>query len=96
MKRWLLLLWLLLPLPVVVWHYGPGQKWLARDHAHTLIQKAQAAEATKNWSQAESLFREVFLPVYPEACCVATITLKFFTANRYRAANPVKLDFHFN
>lgn len=58
MKRWLLLLWLLLPLPVVVWHYGPGQKWLARDHAHTLIQKAQAQEASKNWSQAESLFRE--------------------------------------
>jgi hypothetical protein len=33
MKRLFLFFWLLLPLPVVVWHYGPGQKWLSRDQA---------------------------------------------------------------
>ena len=58
MKRLSLLLWLLLPLPVVVWHYGAGQKWLARDQAHTLIQQAQKFETQKNWREAESLFRE--------------------------------------
>ena len=58
MKRWLLLLWLLVPLPVVVWHFGPGQKWLARDRAYTLIQQAQAAEAKSNWAAAETLFRD--------------------------------------
>jgi hypothetical protein len=57
MKRWLLLLWLLAPLPAVVWHFGPGQKWLAHDHAHALIRQAQQAELQKNWTQAESLFR---------------------------------------
>ena len=41
MKRWLLLLWLLVPLPLVVWHFGPGQTWLARDRAHTLIRQAR-------------------------------------------------------
>lgn len=58
MKRWLLLLWLLLPLPVVVWHYGAGQKWLARDRAHALIQQAQRAETQNLWSDAESLYQQ--------------------------------------
>jgi hypothetical protein len=58
MKRGFLLLWLLLPLPVVVWHYGPGQRWLARDQAHALIERAQTAESKNAWPEAESLFRE--------------------------------------
>ncbi len=58
MKRWLLLLWLLLPLPLVVWHYGPGQNWLARDRAQTLIQRGQQAEAQKKWAEAENSYRE--------------------------------------
>jgi hypothetical protein len=58
MKRFALFLWLLLPLPIVVWHYGPGQKWLARDQAHVLIQSAQKFESQKNWAEAESRFTE--------------------------------------
>jgi hypothetical protein len=56
MKRWLLLLWLLLPLPVVVWHFGAGQQWLARDRANALIRQAEAAEAKKDYARAEELF----------------------------------------
>lgn len=58
MKKWLLLLWLLLPLPVIVWHYGPGQQWLARDKADSAIREAQKAEAVKDWARAETLYRE--------------------------------------
>lgn len=58
MKRWLLLLWLLVPLPVVVWHYGGGQEWLARDRAQSLVTQAQTAEAAKNWEEAGRLFHE--------------------------------------
>ncbi len=58
MKRWFLLLWLLVPLPVVVWHFGPGQQWLARDRAFALISQAQQAEAKKNWTEAEKLYQE--------------------------------------
>jgi hypothetical protein len=58
MKRGLLLLWLLLPLPVVVWHYGPGQTWLARDRANTLIRQAERAEAQQDWPEATRLFRD--------------------------------------
>ena len=57
MKRWLLLLWLLTPLPVLVWHFGPGQRWLARDRAHTLIREAQQAEGEQQWAAAERLYQ---------------------------------------
>lgn len=57
MKRLLLLLWLLVPLPVLVWHFGPGQTWLSRDRAHSLIQQAQQAEANQQWTEAERLYQ---------------------------------------
>lgn len=56
-KRFLLLLWLLLPLPVVVWHYGPGQHWLARDRAQALVRRAGQAESRRDWAEAETLLR---------------------------------------
>jgi hypothetical protein len=58
MKKLFLFFWLLLPLPVVVWHYGPGQKWFARDQAHALIQRGQKFEAEKKWNDAEMSYRE--------------------------------------
>jgi hypothetical protein len=58
MKRWLVLLWILAPLPVLVWHFGSGQQWLARDRAHGLLSKAQAAESRHDWSEAETLYRD--------------------------------------
>lgn len=44
MKRRLLLLWLLLPVPVIALHYGPGQRWLSLDDANALVRRARAAE----------------------------------------------------
>lgn len=58
MRRLWLFLWLLLPVPVVVWHYGPGQRWLARDRAHDFIVRAVAAEAGQDWEQAGRLYQE--------------------------------------
>lgn len=57
MKRWLLLLWLLVPLPVVVWHYGPGQRWLARDRSQEILKQALKAEEKRNYAAAENLYR---------------------------------------
>lgn len=58
MKRWLLLLWLLTPLPVIVWHFGGGQTWLARDRANALIHRAEQSEAARDWAAAEHSLRE--------------------------------------
>lgn len=57
MKRWLLLLWLLVPLPVLVWHYGPGQRWLARDRSQDLLREARKAEGKRDFAAAENLYR---------------------------------------
>ena len=58
MKKYLILLWLLLPLPVVVLHFGRGQQWLARDKAHACIVAAQALETQANWQEADRLYRD--------------------------------------
>ncbi|MCF7674954.1 MAG: hypothetical protein K9M97_06395 [Akkermansiaceae bacterium] len=58
MKKYLVLLWLLLPLPVVVLHFGRGQQWLARDQAHVLVKQAQLAEQKEDWQQADQHYRE--------------------------------------
>lgn len=58
MRKYLVLFWLLLPLPVVVLHYGRGQEWLARDRADDLIKQAQAAEREGNWQLADDCYRD--------------------------------------
>lgn len=57
MKRYGLLLWILIPLPVLVWHFGAGQEWMARDRAHTYLNEARAAEEKKAWGEAETLYK---------------------------------------
>lgn len=58
MRKYCVLLWLLLPLPVVVLHFGRGQQWLARDKAHACIVTAQTLEKQENWPEADRLYRE--------------------------------------
>lgn len=57
MKKHLVLLWLLLPLPLVVLHFGRGQQWLARDKAYALVKQAEAAEEAADWPRADQLYR---------------------------------------
>lgn len=58
MRKYLVLCWLLLPLPAVVLHYGRGQEWLARDRADDFIKQAQAAEREGNWQLADERYRD--------------------------------------
>ncbi len=90
MKRFALFLWLLLPLPIVVWHYGPGQKWLARDQAHVLIKSAKKFEAQKNWAEAEARFTEAANKVgTTDARLKAQLDLALVRA-RYRQGGAVE------
>ena len=89
MKKYLILLWLLLPLPVVVLHFGRGQQWLARDKAHAFIVKAQALEHQENWPEADRMYRDA-------AKCIAAgepeVKLRLDLAQvrtRYRQADAV-------
>ncbi len=58
MKKFLVLLWLLLPLPVVVLHFGRGQQWLALDQASALVKQGQTAEKREDWPEAGRLYQE--------------------------------------
>ncbi len=58
MKKYLVLLWILLPLPVVVLHFGRGQEWLANDKAYAFLKKAETAEKMEDWQQADQLYRD--------------------------------------
>jgi hypothetical protein len=58
MKKYLVLLWLLLPLPVVVLHFGRGQQWLALDKAHAHVKQAEAAELNDDWQEADQHYRD--------------------------------------
>ncbi len=59
MRKYLVLAWLLLPLPVLVFHFGRrGQEWLARDIAHDLIHEAKQAEARGDWKAADGKYSE--------------------------------------
>jgi hypothetical protein len=56
MRKTLLAVWLLCPIAVVAWHFGPGEKDLARDRAGDYLRAARAAEAAEQWSRAASLY----------------------------------------
>lgn len=58
MNKYLVLLWILLPLPVVVLHFGRGQEWLANDKAYDFLKQAESAEKTEDWQQASQLYRD--------------------------------------
>lgn len=90
MKQLFLFFWLLAPLPVVVWHYGPGQKWFARDQAHGLIQRAQKLEAQKKWADAEVLYRDAAAKVRNEDPKLKTQLDLALVRQRYRQGGAVE------
>ena len=58
MKKPLFILWLLVPVGVIAWHYGPGQAQLRRDFAGDKLRAARAAAAAEDWGRAAELYGE--------------------------------------
>jgi len=59
MRKLMMMLWLVVPIGMIAYHYGPGQVKLARDRAARQLAVAQAAEAREDWSAAQAAYREV-------------------------------------
>src|SRR5206468_7919014 len=57
-KKLLMTLWLLVPIFVLAFHYGPGQKGLIRDRAAEKIKAAMKAEKEEDWSGAVAAYDE--------------------------------------
>jgi hypothetical protein len=51
-KKWLILVWLLIPVGLLSYHYGPGRQALAWQDAAALRAQATAAEKEGHWEQA--------------------------------------------
>jgi hypothetical protein len=51
-KTLLFCLWLLVPVVLLAYHYGPGQSRLSLDRATARIAEAKAAEANEDWPAA--------------------------------------------
>ncbi len=58
MRKYLVLFWLLLLLPALVFHFGRGQTWLARDRIHDLAAKAGELERANDWAGANALYQQ--------------------------------------
>jgi hypothetical protein len=57
-KKTIVILWLLIPVALVSYHYGPGRRVLAWHDAAELRQEARTAEAAGNWELAATKFNE--------------------------------------
>lgn len=52
LKRWLIAIWLLVPVGLVSYHFGPGQRELAWREAAALRAAAEKHERNQHWEQA--------------------------------------------
>jgi hypothetical protein len=65
-KKLLFTAWLLIPIVVLAFHYGPGQKGLARDQAAEKIKAAQIAESKEDWKAVVAAYAEALTLVPAE------------------------------
>lgn len=57
-KKWLVVAWLLVPVVLISYHYGPGQQALAWREAAAHRDAARAAEKLGHWEQAAAAYGE--------------------------------------
>jgi hypothetical protein len=57
-KKLFLYLWLLTPVVLLAYHYGPGQTELARDYAREKVALAQKLEQDENWRAATDAYAD--------------------------------------
>lgn len=69
MKRWLILSWLLIPVALVSYHFGPGQSALAYRQAQTHLAEARTLERRGHFEEAIAEYEQTLaaLPVSDEA-----------------------------
>jgi hypothetical protein len=65
MRRLLAVLWLLIPVGLIAFHYGPGQRRVDRDRAAQKVAAARAAEANQDWKAAMNAYAEAVAALPP-------------------------------
>lgn len=81
MKRKILIVaWLLVPIGMLAYHFGPGQKSLARDRAASFVEKAHAAERAEDWPTAYTNWGEA-LAALPSEDLVSRLNVRLAQAD---------------
>src|SRR5215204_3140934 len=79
-KKILITAWLLVPILVLAFHYGPGQKRMVGDQVAEKIKAAQLAEQEEDWATAVTGYAEA-LSLLPADQKVARYKLQLAHAN---------------
>lgn len=79
-KKLLTAAWLLLPVVLLAYHYGPGQAGLSRDLAAKALGAARQAEAKEEWADAAAHYADA-LAALPEADAARRLRLRLAQAN---------------
>jgi len=58
MRTILLLMWLLIPVLIGAYHYGPGQDRMRTDHVARLLRQADQWAADEKWTEAKQNYNE--------------------------------------
>src|SRR5262249_33209422 len=58
MRTLLLTIWLLVPVAVGAWHYGPGQEKMLLDDVARVLAQADKHAANEEWAEAEAKYEE--------------------------------------
>ncbi len=87
MRKYLVLLWLLMPVGLIYYHYGPGQKLLAYDNAGDCIEYAESLEAIahkdstpENWLKVVEVYHQAE-KLLPEGNSLISRRIKLSAAN---------------
>ena len=78
-KTILLSVWLLVPVVLLAYHYGPGQSRLARERAALKVAEAQACESAEDWRAAHRAWSEA-LSIIPESETISRQQLRLAQA----------------
>ena len=65
MRKFVIAIWLMLPVLVGAYHYGPGQERMKLDESTALLKQADQSAAKKQWKDAVSAY-EAALAVLPK------------------------------
>jgi hypothetical protein len=94
-KKWLILIWLLVPVALVSYHYGPGQRELAWREAAAFRAEAAVHEKNQHWEQAVAAYGKAVsaVPTFADDANAATLARDQLRLAQLRAAFQLgKLD----
>lgn len=94
-KKWLILLWLLVPVALLSYHFGPGQRELAWREAAALRAEAAKHEQNQQWEQAIAAYGQAVsaVPTFSDDANAATLARDQLRLAQLRAAFQLgKLD----